>query len=57
MSRMTHRCERCPRVTDLYHCRSVDEYLCEDCIDLLADEENDEPLDPPGWEGGFAANH
>jgi hypothetical protein len=39
---MTHRCERCPRVTDLYYCRSVDEYLCEECADQLADEENEE---------------
>jgi len=39
---MTHRCERCPRVTDLYHCRSVDEYLCESCIEQVADEENEE---------------
>ena len=53
---ITIRCERCPHVTELYYCRSVDEYLCEDCIDQLADEEC-EPMDPPGWEGGFAANH
>jgi hypothetical protein len=39
-SHYTNRCTRCPRVTDLFYCRSVDEYLCEDCIDLLADEEN-----------------
>jgi hypothetical protein len=37
-SQQTHRCNRCPRVTDLYWCRSVDEYLCEECIDQLADE-------------------
>jgi hypothetical protein len=60
--RMTHRCHQCPRVTDLFYCRAVDEYLCDDCItelaerlDALADEQ--EPRDPPGWEGGFADNH
>ncbi len=41
-SHTTHRCERCPRVTDLYYCRSVDEYVCEDCIEQIADEENAE---------------
>jgi hypothetical protein len=40
--RMTHVCERCRRATDLYHCRSVDEYLCEQCIGQLADEANDD---------------
>ena len=35
---MTHTCERCHRSTELFHCRSVDEYLCEECIDRLADE-------------------
>jgi hypothetical protein len=37
--RMTHVCERCRRVSasdELTHCKSVDEYLCEDCIMLLA---------------------
>lgn len=24
---------RCRRVTDLFYCRVVDEYLCEDCAD------------------------
>ena len=37
-SHYTYRCNRCPRVTDLFWCRSVDEYLCEECIDQLADE-------------------
>jgi hypothetical protein len=61
MPNMIHVCEGCRRRTELYYCRSVDEYLCDDCIteqaerlDALAD---DEPLDPPGWEGGFADNH
>jgi len=53
---MTHTCEQCRRNTELFYCRSVDEYRCEDCIEQLADEES-EPLDPPGWEGGFADNH
>jgi hypothetical protein len=34
-------CEQCRRRTDLFYCRSVDEYLCEGCIDQLDDEEND----------------
>ena len=38
---MTYFC-RCRRVTDLHYCRSVDEYLCEECIEQLADEENEE---------------
>jgi len=37
-SHTTSRCTRCPRVTALFYCRSVDEYLCEECIDQLADE-------------------
>jgi hypothetical protein len=40
--RMTHVCERCRRASDLYHCRSVDEYLCDACIEQVADEENEE---------------
>jgi hypothetical protein len=39
---MTYRCERCPHVGGLYHCRSVDEYLCEACIEQVADEENED---------------
>jgi hypothetical protein len=39
MQLFTQRCARCPRVTDLYYCRAVDEYLCEDCIEQVADEE------------------
>jgi hypothetical protein len=39
---ITIRCERCPRVTDLYHCRSVDEYLCEACLEQVGDEENED---------------
>jgi hypothetical protein len=35
MRQITHRCERCPRVTELFHCRSVDEYLCEECADAI----------------------
>jgi hypothetical protein len=37
MARMTHRCENCPRATELYYCRSVDAYLCEDCADAADD--------------------
>ena len=45
--KLIHCCERCRRVTDLWHCKSVDEYLCEDCIYELAktayekDDENE----------------
>jgi hypothetical protein len=42
---MTHRCQRCPRVTELYYCRAVDEYLCEECIEAFEGEgekENDD---------------
>jgi uncharacterized protein YlaI len=35
---MIYICEGCRRRTELFYCRSVDEYLCEDCIDQLADE-------------------
>jgi hypothetical protein len=33
---MTHVCEQCHRATELIHCKSVDEYLCEECIMALA---------------------
>jgi hypothetical protein len=39
---MTYTCECCHRSTELFYCRSVDEYRCEDCIEQLADEENEE---------------
>lgn len=35
---ITNRCERCPRITDLTHIRSLDEYLCDDCIEKIAHE-------------------
>ena len=55
---MTHCCEDCRRVTELYHVRATDQYLCEDCIEALVERlEAEEPRDPPGWEGGFAENH
>lgn len=38
VSRLTHRCEQCPRVTELFYCRRVDEYLCEECADLVERE-------------------
>ena len=38
-------CEGCRRRTELFHCRSVDEYLCEDCIAVLGDEENQDEYD------------
>jgi uncharacterized protein YlaI len=41
-SHYTERCTRCPRITDLFYCRSVDEYLCEDCIDQLADQRTED---------------
>lgn len=37
---MMHTCERCHRNTELFFCRSVDEYLCEQCVEQLADEAN-----------------
>lgn len=43
----THCCEQCRRLAELYYCRSVDEYLCENCIYELAkshyekDDENE----------------
>jgi len=39
---LTHVCERCRRHTELFHCTSVDEYLCEDCIMQLAAEHFDQ---------------
>lgn len=33
---ITHLCESCHRHTELIHCRSADEHLCEDCIMALA---------------------
>lgn len=30
---MTHLCEQCRRDTELFHCRAVDEYLCEACAE------------------------
>jgi len=36
---MTYTCERCHRASELFHCRSVDEYLCDACIEQVADEE------------------
>jgi hypothetical protein len=41
-SHYTNLCENCRRVTDLYHCRSVDAYLCEACIEELAEPENED---------------
>lgn len=37
-TRMTHTCEHCRRATELFYCRGTDEYLCEDCIMLRAEE-------------------
>jgi hypothetical protein len=38
-------CHRCRRASpDLTHCRSVDEYLCEDCIHEMANEHYDAAL-------------
>lgn len=28
----THRCEKCPAVTDLYYRRDLDEYWCDNCL-------------------------
>ena len=49
--RMTHLCERCHHDTELFYCKSVDEYLCENCIlelvRMLASEaEPDQPQEP-----------
>lgn len=33
---MTHVCEQCHRLTELIHCKSADQYLCEECIMALA---------------------
>jgi hypothetical protein len=33
---MTPVCEQCHRATELIHCKSSDEYLCEECIMALA---------------------
>lgn len=41
-SHTRNRCTRCPRYTDLFYCRSVDEYVCEECFEQIADEENEE---------------
>jgi hypothetical protein len=37
-----NRCGRCPRITELFYCRAVDEYLCEDCIETINEEDNDD---------------
>jgi len=37
MPGMTHLCEDCHRDTELTHCRSVDAYLCEECITVRAE--------------------
>lgn len=42
-----HLCERCHRRVELYHIRSVDEYLCEHCIMLLVAQERDAVEDAP----------
>ena len=41
MSRETHRCEHCPRVTELYHIRCVDAYLCEECAEAVVDDDGE----------------
>lgn len=42
---MMHLCEGCRAHTDLYYCRTVDEYLCEGCIGEVVEEpEPEEPL-------------
>lgn len=33
----SHRCERCPKVTDLFYVRDYDEYWCESCIENEAE--------------------
>ena len=33
---LTHTCERCHRLRDLFYVKSVDEYLCDECIMILA---------------------
>ena len=41
----SHYCSRCQLNTELFYCRSTDEYLCEECIMDLADaarEHNEE---------------
>jgi len=49
--KMTYCCESCRRVTELIYCKSADEYLCEDCIMVLAEEyyeanKTEAPLQP-----------
>ena len=41
----TRCCAHCRSVTDLFHCRTVDEYLCDDCIMDLAKEAYDAESD------------
>jgi hypothetical protein len=43
---LTHVCERCRRETELFHCRSVDQYLCEDCIMALTADHYDRDPEP-----------
>ena len=31
-----HCCEHCHRAIELIYCRATDEYLCEDCITVVA---------------------
>lgn len=39
---MTYVCERCRHHTELFYCRSVDEYLCDNCLSQLTEPENTE---------------
>lgn len=42
MANMTHLCERCRRPGPLFHCRAVDEYLCDGCGQEAAREAREE---------------
>jgi hypothetical protein len=42
---MIYVCEHCRRATELFYCRSDDSYLCEPCLEVVADEGNDDEAD------------
>ena len=57
MSQLTHVCEGCRRKTELYYSRDTDEYLCDECMEYLAEaqaivnEMEDDYADRAEWKG------
>ena len=40
---MTNLCDECRHLRELFYVRSVDRYLCEECIMILAAKSVEEP--------------